>query len=245
MVCPSLGESSEPIPIHFAYRRDINIEAGLSAGAKLSVDRPLRDVFDTPDLGAMDDAIANGTLKLSPGAPEPLALFRAARVDYSLHRLYHYTGTDPEHFQNFVIFTNYQPLQCPPMHIEAARRLRHVASAGLVNLLDVLQAHIGRRHGMLWRLSFAAQWRQQRGDNVIRIHREIVDGAEFYCLDSSRDIAVARQNDRACIGSLLLKRRNDVLGRTRHRIACLPQHIPVRSAEFELSHRTPIRQSSP
>ena len=29
-------------------------------------------------------------------------------IDYSLHRLYHYTGTDPEHFQNFVIFTNYQ-----------------------------------------------------------------------------------------------------------------------------------------
>jgi AMP nucleosidase len=56
----------------------------------------------------MDDAIANGTLKLPSGTPEPLALFRAARVDYSLHRLYHYTGTDPEHFQNFVIFTNYQ-----------------------------------------------------------------------------------------------------------------------------------------
>ena len=35
-------------------------------------------------------------------------MFRAARVDYSLHRLFHYTGTDPEHFQNFVIFTNYQ-----------------------------------------------------------------------------------------------------------------------------------------
>ena len=43
-----------------------------------------------------------------PARPQPLALFRAARVDYSLHRLYHYTGTDPEHFQNFVIFTNYQ-----------------------------------------------------------------------------------------------------------------------------------------
>ena len=65
-------------------------------------------MFDTPDLAAMDDAIANGTLERPPGAPEPLALFRAARVDYSLHRLYHYTGTDPEHFQNFVIFTNYQ-----------------------------------------------------------------------------------------------------------------------------------------
>ena len=56
----------------------------------------------------MDDAIADGTFEMLPGAPEPLALFRAARVDYSLRRLYHYTGTDPEHFQNFVIFTNYQ-----------------------------------------------------------------------------------------------------------------------------------------
>jgi AMP nucleosidase len=93
--------------VHFAYRRDINAEGGLSS-AKLPADLPLRDVFDSPELGAMDDAIANGTLQLPPGAPGPLALFRAARVDYSLHRLYHYTGTDPQHFQNFVIFTNYQ-----------------------------------------------------------------------------------------------------------------------------------------
>ena len=99
-----IGESSEPIPVHFAYRRDINIEAVLPGGGKSPVDRPLRDVFDTPDLAAMDDAIANGTLQRLPDAPEPLALFRAARVDYSLHRLYHYTGTDPEYFQNFVIF---------------------------------------------------------------------------------------------------------------------------------------------
>ncbi|MEY4907874.1 MAG: hypothetical protein RL260_1592, partial [Pseudomonadota bacterium] len=28
--------------------------------------------------------------------------------DYSLHRLRHYTGTAPEHFQNYVLFTNYQ-----------------------------------------------------------------------------------------------------------------------------------------
>jgi AMP nucleosidase len=71
-------------------------------------ERLLRDVFDTPDLAAMDDAIVNGTLQLASGGPLPLALFRAARVDYSLHRLAHYTGTGPEHFQNFVIFTDYQ-----------------------------------------------------------------------------------------------------------------------------------------
>ncbi len=101
-----IGESEEPIPVHFAYQRDANIAAA-SIG-KAMPDLPLRDVFDTPDLASMDDAIANGTLELAPAAPEPLALFRAARVDYSLHRLYHYTGTDPEHFQNYVIFTNYQ-----------------------------------------------------------------------------------------------------------------------------------------
>jgi AMP nucleosidase len=103
-----IGESNEPIPIHFAYRRDINIEAALTIADSSAFTRTLRDVFDTPDLAAMDDAIADGTFELPPGAPEPLSLFRAARIDYSLRRLYHYTGTDPEHFQNFVIFTNYQ-----------------------------------------------------------------------------------------------------------------------------------------
>jgi AMP nucleosidase len=73
-----VGESSEPIPVHFAYRRDINIEALLSDGEKLRIQRPIRDVFDTPDLAAMDDAISSGTLQRHPGTPEPLALFRAA-----------------------------------------------------------------------------------------------------------------------------------------------------------------------
>lgn len=98
-----IGESEEPIPIHFAYRRSIKLVASFPVR-----DQPLRDLFDTPDLGAMDDAIVNGTLRQQPGVPQPLALFRAARIDYSLHRLFHYTGTDPEYFQNFVIFTNYQ-----------------------------------------------------------------------------------------------------------------------------------------
>ena len=71
-----IGESSEPIPVHFAYRRDMNIARGLLRRAQSPpIERPLRDVFDTPDLAAMDDAIANGTLQLPPGAPEPLALF--------------------------------------------------------------------------------------------------------------------------------------------------------------------------
>jgi AMP nucleosidase len=68
----------------------------------------MRDVFDLPDLTAMDDSIANGTWRGTNGQAEPLSLFTGARTDYSLHRLRHYTGTSPSHFQNYVLFTNYQ-----------------------------------------------------------------------------------------------------------------------------------------
>src|ERR1700747_1691123 len=57
-VAVEIGESNEPIPIHFAYRRDINIEAALTVADSSAFTRSLRDVFDTPDLAAMDDAIA-------------------------------------------------------------------------------------------------------------------------------------------------------------------------------------------
>ena len=39
--------------------------------------------------------------------PRPLALFDGPRTDFSLARLRHYTGTDPDHFQHFILFTNY------------------------------------------------------------------------------------------------------------------------------------------
>jgi AMP nucleosidase len=44
-------------------------------------------------------------------------------VDYSLHRLRHYTGTAPEWFQNFVLFTNYQ------FYIDEFVRLGHAEMA--------------------------------------------------------------------------------------------------------------------
>jgi AMP nucleosidase len=99
-----VGTSTQPIPIHFSFAENDHIEGTMSAERRAL----MRDVFDLPDLGAMDDGIANGTYETKPGEAEPLALFTAARVDYSLHRLRHYTGTAPEWFQNFVLFTNYQ-----------------------------------------------------------------------------------------------------------------------------------------
>lgn len=99
-----VGTSAQPIPVHFSFAEHDHIEGSMSAERRLL----MRDLFDLPDLGAMDDGIANGTHEVRPGEAQPLSLFTAPRVDYSLHRLRHYTGTAPEHFQNFVLFTNYQ-----------------------------------------------------------------------------------------------------------------------------------------
>jgi AMP nucleosidase len=103
-VALQVGTSNQPMPVHFSFAEHDHLEGSLSAAQRLR----LRDLFDLPDLSAMDDGIANGTFDPAPGQPWPLSLFTAPRVDYSLHRLRHYTGTAPEHFQNFVLFTNYQ-----------------------------------------------------------------------------------------------------------------------------------------
>jgi AMP nucleosidase len=99
-----VGVSDEPIPVHFAYPDGLHVEGGLTPERL----RALRDVFDAPDLARTDDAIVNGTWSPRPDEAQPLALFTAPRVDYSLHRLRHYTATPPERFQNFILFTNYQ-----------------------------------------------------------------------------------------------------------------------------------------
>ncbi|AYM97848.1 AMP nucleosidase [Acidovorax sp. 62] len=99
-----VGTSHQPIPVHFSFSEHDHVEGQMSAERRTL----MRDVFDLPDLAAMDDGIANGTWEPKPGEAQPLSLFTAPRVDYSLHRLRHYTGTSPRAFQNFVLFTNYQ-----------------------------------------------------------------------------------------------------------------------------------------
>ncbi|CUX83004.1 MAG: AMP nucleosidase Amn [Roseibaca calidilacus] len=99
-----IGASQTPIPLHFAMagRGDVT----LPAGGEMALS--LRDVFDVPDLGTTNDDIVNGDRVRNADGSLPLALFTAQRVDYSLARLAHYTATTPEHFQNHILFTNYQ-----------------------------------------------------------------------------------------------------------------------------------------
>ena len=118
-VALEIGTSVQPIPVHFSFAENDHIEGTMSAERRML----MRDVFDLPNLASMDDGIANGTHETRPGEPKPLSLFTAARVDYSLQRLRHYTGTSPQWFQNFVLFTNYQ------FYIDEFVRLGHAEMA--------------------------------------------------------------------------------------------------------------------
>jgi|TARA_B110000444_G_C18821090_1_gene587761 AMP nucleosidase len=98
-----VGYSKTPIPVHFAVANDSTLVVPPDAGGFT-----LRDVFDVPDLSTTNDDIVNGIEKKLSDNSLPLALFTGQRIDYSLARLAHYTATDPVHFQNHVLFTNYQ-----------------------------------------------------------------------------------------------------------------------------------------
>jgi AMP nucleosidase len=63
--------------------------------------------FPTTELSLIGDELADCIELGAPGAAMPLSLFDGLRTDFSLARLAHYTGTAPEHFQRFVLFTNY------------------------------------------------------------------------------------------------------------------------------------------
>lgn len=94
-------QSTQEIP--FAYVLD-----GLTGSALNGVSpQDLARHFPATELAFIGDELSDGTLRHDPGEPRPLALFDALRTDFSLARLRHYTGTPPEHFQKFILFTNY------------------------------------------------------------------------------------------------------------------------------------------
>jgi AMP nucleosidase len=100
----SIGISDTPMPVHFAVAND----AALTVPQEGAAEFTLRDYFDVPDLSTTNADIVNGSWERGADGIAPLAPFTAQRVDYSLARLAHYTATDAEHFQNYVLFTNYQ-----------------------------------------------------------------------------------------------------------------------------------------
>ncbi len=97
-----VGLSDEPIPMTFVIDKvDGSFDSNLLP--------ELRKHFHLPDLSVISDEISNSTFdKAENDNIGALTLFTAPRIDYSVNRLKHYSGTEPKHFQRFIIFTNYQ-----------------------------------------------------------------------------------------------------------------------------------------
>jgi AMP nucleosidase len=96
----SVGRSASEIPYAYVIENS-GIHVGDVGTAELS------RYFPSNELVHLGDEIADGVWVNAPDQPRPLALFDGPRTDFSLARLRHYTGTPPEHFQQFVLFTNY------------------------------------------------------------------------------------------------------------------------------------------
>jgi AMP nucleosidase len=97
----STGASASEIP--YAYALDGADDLRLDGVQAIE----LGQWFPTTELAHIGDEIADGEWDHGLGLPRPLSLFDGPRVDFSLARLRHYTGTPAEHIQRYVLFTNY------------------------------------------------------------------------------------------------------------------------------------------
>lgn len=94
--------SEREIPYPYVFEEGDELVHGEISAAELARH------FPTPILATVGDDIVDGAWISEPGRPRPLALFEAVRVDYSLRRLRHYTGTDWRDIQPWILLTNYQ-----------------------------------------------------------------------------------------------------------------------------------------
>ncbi|MEN1640627.1 AMP nucleosidase, partial [Pseudomonas aeruginosa] len=96
-----VGPSQQDIPYPYVVEQGDELAGSGVTAAELA------RVFPSTDLSAASDDIADGLYEWERADQLPLALFDAARVDFSLRRLVHYTGSDWRHVQPWILLTNY------------------------------------------------------------------------------------------------------------------------------------------
>ncbi|HOT33620.1 MAG TPA: hypothetical protein PLS46_05565 [Microthrixaceae bacterium] len=101
-----VGELARPSALRWYLVRELERLAEAGADLSVSPSRP-RIALDDPAMFERSDE-SNWDLKR-----KKLFLFPPERMELSLNRLSHYTGTEAEDFQRYVLFTNYH------MHVEA------------------------------------------------------------------------------------------------------------------------------
>jgi AMP nucleosidase len=96
-----VGLSATEIP--YNYVLDAGDDLDLTGASPVE----LSHIFPSTELAQIGDELADGLWLHDADAARPLALFDGPRVDFSLARLRHYTGTPPAHVQDYILFTNY------------------------------------------------------------------------------------------------------------------------------------------
>jgi AMP nucleosidase len=96
-----VGVSTQEIPYPYV------VDRGDEMGGRGVTAAELARFFPVPLLALVGDEVADGLWEFRDGEPRPLSLFDAVRVDFSLKRLNHYTGTDWRSIQPWILLTNY------------------------------------------------------------------------------------------------------------------------------------------
>jgi AMP nucleosidase len=96
-----VGVSDQEIPYPYVLEKGDDLGGNGTSAAELAL------YFPVPRLAHVGDEIADGLWDLLPHHPFPLAMFDAVRIDYSLKRLQHYTGTHWADVQPWILLTNY------------------------------------------------------------------------------------------------------------------------------------------
>lgn len=101
-----VGISNLPIPLPFALDSHSTYED--PTAFEMSQLWQMQSGFVLPNLSRIDDDVVNCVDTYPNDSVRPISIFSGERTDFSLHRLHHYTGTSVEHFQGFILLTNYQ-----------------------------------------------------------------------------------------------------------------------------------------
>ena len=144
------GRSTREIP--FSYVLDGAGDLNMDAAAPAELVRH----FPYADLSNVHDELPNGDRPSMPGSPRPLSLFDAARTDYSLQRIRHYTGTPVEDVQQFILFTNYHRyvdafVAWAAEQLKQDNEYESLSAAGFVTVDADTQDPVAAVEGAQWR----------------------------------------------------------------------------------------------
>ncbi|MBS7697898.1 MULTISPECIES: AMP nucleosidase [unclassified Chelatococcus] len=146
----TVGLSQQDIPYPYVVERGDELAGTGVTAAELA------RYFPPPRLASVGDEIADGLWEDDTTGVRPLALFDAARVDFSLRRLVHYTGSDWRHIQPWILLTNYhryvdQFMRLGLVELAAGRAERLVLPGNVVIERDLSEAEaIARMTAVAW-----------------------------------------------------------------------------------------------